>query len=179
MNTRQQGKHRSGKLRVRLLFILLFVGIMLHANTPSAPLHSRLLELNSTILAESVFEILAPSPFVVQTGNDRSVNRVPYRLIANSHLMLTISSQNATSSGVMRLKHQTVGTEYMTYQMFFDYAGTGAPNESPVTNLIPRMMEGFNDGYDLNGTFSFLVPDDATALAGSYSDTITFTFTHP
>ena len=179
MNRRRYENPWSKKLRVQLILVLLVLGALLYANSPSPPLHSRMLELNSTILAESTFEILSPSPFVVQRGNDRSPNRVQYRLIANSQLQLTISSANASSNGTMRLKHNSVGTEFMPYQMYLDYAGLGAQNESVVTNLVPRMMEGFNDGYDHTGTFSFLVPDNDTALAGSYSDTITFTFTHP
>jgi hypothetical protein len=40
-------------------------------------------------------------------------------------------------------------------------------------------MENFNQGYDITGSFSFLVPDSETALAGQYQDTITFSFTNP
>ncbi len=170
------------KLRLRIAGITVLLLVLTLGRTFAAipeSLHTRILELNSTVLAESTFEILAESPFAVQMGNDRSVNRVAYRLIANSELQLTVTSESSPIGGPLRLAHTSVEGEYIPYQMFFDYAGLGIQNEVAVIVNTPKLMEGFNQGYDITGSFSFLVPDDETALAGQYEDTITFSFTNP
>jgi hypothetical protein len=172
--------HHKYHFKSAVLTVLLFISTLglTFADIPES-LHTRILELNSTVLAESTFEILAESPFAVQMGNDRSLNRVQYRLIANSELQLTISSESSPIGGPLRLAHTTVEGEYIPYQMFFDYAGLGAQNELEVNPDTPKIMENFNQGYDITGSFSFLVPDSETALAGQYQDTITFSFTNP
>lgn len=160
-----------------LCILLLFVTVApLYAVTPTGTLHTEMLQLNTSIQADSNFAILESSPFVILLGaENRETNRASYTFEANAPMSLTITSENADLS-TMRLQHTEIPEAYIPYTMYFDYAGLGASNETQVQNGVITTMEGFDIGYDILGTFSIVAPDDGMALAGDYVDTITFSF---
>ncbi len=164
-------RSKPNQLRILVTVVLLLI-VMNTTNIHAvATLQTEVLQLNTTILADSVFEFQAASPYIVEIG---SRQRITYHFLSNIPMALTITSENSPVSGTqMKMVHTEVSSAFLPYNMYFDYAGIGAQNEQLVTNGVATTMEGL----ELNGTFSILVPESETALAGDYRDTITFSFT--
>ena len=155
-------------LATAVLLLILVSTTSMHA---VATLQTEVLQLNTTILADSVFEFQATSPYIVEIGTRQ---RISYHFLSNIPMALTITSENSPVAGTqMKMVHTEVPSAFLPYNMYFDYAGTGVQNEQLVTNGLASPMEGL----ELDGTFSILVPESETALAGDYRDTITFSFT--
>lgn len=162
---------------IRTYLIILLLTLFATLPVTAEQLHSDILTLRTNVVAEITFEMLQPSPVSIVLG-DRDNSRFNYNFQANAITYLTISSANYSGS-TMRLKHSDIDVEaYIPYQMFFDYDGDAAPGgETLVQENIAQEMGGYNNGYDISGTFSFLTYDYDIALAGDYVDEITFSFT--
>lgn len=167
---RGEKKQNGGAYRYNLFIfgIALFVSFTLAAAPPqnSDPIYmdSEILTLNSTILAETTFQIIGPSTIDLILGTTHTGQ---YTYESNAEIYLTIASEHNEGT-TMRLKHESAEA-FITYLMSFDY-GDGILQ--PVDHGIPKPMQGL----EINGSFEILAPEDEMALAGNYSDTITFTF---
>lgn len=168
-NTTQ--KHPNPRLRLFfsvLACIIILTPFSLFAAPPqnSDPIYmdSEILTLNSTILAETTFQIIGPSTVDLTLGTPHTGQ---YTYESNAEIFLTIESGHNDGT-IMRLKHESAEA-FINYLMSFDY-GDGILQ--PVDHGIPRLMQGFA----INGSFEILAPEDEMALAGNYSDTITFSF---
>jgi len=169
---RAHAEKSTRELLTRVALAVLVI-VMLGASplTAETTLQTEMLQLNTTILADSVFEFQAASPYLVEIGTRQ---RISYHFSSNSPMKLTITSDNSPVVGSqMKMVHESVSSAFLPYYMYFDYAGTGPQNEQLVENGVATSMESL----ELDGTFSILVPENETALAGDYSDTITFSFT--
>jgi hypothetical protein len=162
----------------RLLLACVFLAVqpLLYSVLPTGTLQEEVLVLGTTVLAESEFTITGPTEMTIIPGVSRENNRNTYTFVANTEMSLTITSANASAGGTMRMQHIEVPEAYMTYRMYFDFSGLGALGETLVLQGAPVSMGGFDNGYDIAGTFSFETVDDELALEGDYRDTITFSF---
>lgn len=131
------------------------------------------LYLNTEIPSTSEF-ILAESAANITLGTNYPIGYT-FTSNAGQTVYLTLTSTNGLGSQ-MRLKHLEVDT-YIPYSMTFDYDGAGPAGQSPVVNAAQAPFGGYDNGYDLQGTFEIITPAAEAYLAGDYQDTITFTFT--
>ncbi len=131
------------------------------------------LYLNTEIPSTSEFS-LAETAAIITLGTPYPIGYT-FTYTGDQTVYLTITSTNGIGSQ-MRLKHLEVDT-YIPYSMTFDYDGAGPAGQTPVANTTQAPFGGYNNGYDLQGTFVIATPAADVYLAGDYQDTITFTFT--
>lgn len=163
-------KHLIAILCITVL-ILFLVPFSISSNMLPPP---ETLLLTTTILADTTFEILEPSPVRVQVGVAKEIG---YKLTANSRMELTITGLHSTVGGDFRMLHNTLDNMYLPYTVSFDYSGTG--NRVPVISGAKNLMGDINGDYNIQSTFSIFVPMNETVMEGGYSDTIKFLFTNP
>lgn len=131
------------------------------------------LYLNTVIPSTSEFT-LAETAATITLGTPYPIGYT-FTHTGDQTVYLTITSTNGLGSQ-MRLKHLEVNT-HIPYSMTFDYDGAGPAGQSPVVNAAQASFGGYDNGYDLQGTFVIVTPAADIYLAGDYQDTITFTFT--
>lgn len=165
---RRQFPYRRKKTFLCLLVFLF--GVLFEVFSLAGPVE---LILNTVIPSTSEFMILEPSPVGLTLGTPKTVG---YTYNGNSLIYLTITSSNPSGTNQMRMKHTELAY-YIPYTMTLDYDGMGSEGQTPVHNNFKRLLGGFNNGYDLTGTFVITTAGSENYLEGDYADTITFTLT--
>ena len=148
-----------------------FPAFTLHA--AETLLDSDYLYLNTDIPIISEFTI-AETAVIITLGTPYPIG---YTFTSNGdqNIYLSVSSANGLGSQ-MRLKHLEVDV-YIPYSMTFDFDGAGPAGQTPIANATQVPFDGYDNGYNLQGTFVIVTPAAELYLAGDYQDTITFTFT--
>jgi len=167
----EQHQHISSRKNKFSLFVLVFIfGVLFAAFPIAGPVE---LILNTVVTSINEFIILDPSPVELTLGTPKSVG---YTYQGNTEIDLTITSSNPSPANQMRMKH-TEEAYFIPYTMTFDYDGGGPQGQTVVYSGFKKALGGFNDGYDLTGTFVITTAGSENYLEGDYADTITFTFT--
>ena len=172
-----RNKHLPSRKKIFGLLVLALCATMyfsaLNLYAAETLLDTDYLYLSTEIPSTSEFT-LAETTAVITLGTPYPIGYT-FTYTGDQTVYLTMTSTNGLGSQ-MRLKHLEVDT-YIPYSMTFDYDGAGPTGQSPVVNAAQAPFGGYDNGYDLQGTFEIITPAAEVYLAGDYQDTITFTFT--